>query len=236
MAAPLDSKGYYAILGISTGAALSDIKSAFRRLAIELHPDHNKAPDANATFQKLNEAYTALSDPAARAHYDTDQFAAPARQTSAQPPSEPIRCSSCGSISAQPRYVIFHIGLMPYAGATSARSATVAGRTDGLIWEASTKIGLRPQLRRIVFANLRTACGKWLWASPFERANSCGSSSKQGVTAWRTSSGSRRSAIHSANFVRRTGTYCVTTYPLESSGTQETEVAQPRDPTSSLGL
>ena len=111
MTPTLDPKGYYAILGVSPGAPLSDIKTAFRRRAIELHPDRNKASDASSTFQHLHEAYTVLSDPSSRAQYDTDQFEAPPQspargEAAPTSPAEPIACSVCGKVTAQPRYVI----------------------------------------------------------------------------------------------------------------------------------
>ncbi|MGI6033637.1 MAG: molecular chaperone DnaJ [Coriobacteriales bacterium] len=61
---------YYDILGVSRDASDSDIKKAFRRKARELHPDVNKAPDAEERFKELNEAYDVLSDPQKKAMYD----------------------------------------------------------------------------------------------------------------------------------------------------------------------
>lgn len=52
----------YEVLGLSKGAALQDVKSAYRKKAFELHPDLNPGnPDAGRQFQILNEAYVALS-------------------------------------------------------------------------------------------------------------------------------------------------------------------------------
>ena len=61
---------YYDILGVSRDASDNDIKKAFRRKARELHPDVNKAPDAEERFKELNEAYDILSDPQKKAMYD----------------------------------------------------------------------------------------------------------------------------------------------------------------------
>ena len=47
----------YAILGLSQGTGLEEVKKAFRRLAFELHPDLNPSHDAGPRFQRLNEAY-----------------------------------------------------------------------------------------------------------------------------------------------------------------------------------
>ena len=60
----------YEVLGVSKDATEADIKKAFRRRARELHPDVNKAPDAEDQFKELNEAYDVLSDANKRAQYD----------------------------------------------------------------------------------------------------------------------------------------------------------------------
>ncbi len=61
---------YYDILGVSSDAAKDEIKSAFRKKARELHPDVNKAPDAEDKFKELGKAYETLMDDNKRATYD----------------------------------------------------------------------------------------------------------------------------------------------------------------------
>ena len=61
---------YYEILGVSKDASKDEIKSAFRKKARELHPDVNKAPDAEEKFKELGKAYETLSDENKRATYD----------------------------------------------------------------------------------------------------------------------------------------------------------------------
>jgi molecular chaperone DnaJ len=61
---------YYELLGVPRAASDADIKSAFRTLARELHPDVSTEPDADARFRDVAEAYEVLSDPERRATYD----------------------------------------------------------------------------------------------------------------------------------------------------------------------
>ncbi|HTX79049.1 MAG TPA: molecular chaperone DnaJ [Longilinea sp.] len=63
-------RDYYEILGVPRDASPDDLKSAFRKLARQYHPDVNKAPDAEERFKEINEAYGVLSDPDKRAAYD----------------------------------------------------------------------------------------------------------------------------------------------------------------------
>ena len=65
---------YYSLLGVSRSASEADIKKAYREKARELHPDVNKATDAEEKFKAVNEAYQVLSDKEKRARYD--QFGA----------------------------------------------------------------------------------------------------------------------------------------------------------------
>lgn len=64
------SKNYYDVLGVSKNATEAEIKSAFRKLAKQYHPDVNKTPEAEAKFKEIGEAYSVLSDPDKRRQYD----------------------------------------------------------------------------------------------------------------------------------------------------------------------
>ncbi|NIR31125.1 MAG: J domain-containing protein [Gammaproteobacteria bacterium] len=67
-------RDYYEVLGVPRNADAKAIKDAFRRLALKYHPDRNKAPEAEARFKEIAEAYAVLSDPKKRAEYDTRGF------------------------------------------------------------------------------------------------------------------------------------------------------------------
>ncbi|MEO1279326.1 MAG: DnaJ domain-containing protein, partial [Planctomycetota bacterium] len=63
-------KDYYDVLGVPRGASQEDIRNAYRKLARELHPDVNKASDAQEKFAQVQAAYDVLCEPEKRAQYD----------------------------------------------------------------------------------------------------------------------------------------------------------------------
>jgi molecular chaperone DnaJ len=71
-------KDYYDVLSVARSASEEDIKKAFRKLALEFHPDRNKNEGAEDKFKEVNEAYQTLSDPKKRATYDRYGHAAAA--------------------------------------------------------------------------------------------------------------------------------------------------------------
>ena len=66
----MEKRDYYEVLGVSKNASPDEIKSAFRKLAKQYHPDVNKAPDAAEKFKEAQEAYAVLSDESKRKQYD----------------------------------------------------------------------------------------------------------------------------------------------------------------------
>ena len=61
---------YYDLLGVPTSTAQPELKAAYRKLALQLHPDVNPADDAGQRFAEVAAAYDVLSDPASRALYN----------------------------------------------------------------------------------------------------------------------------------------------------------------------
>ncbi len=61
---------FYALLGVTREVTEVELKKAYRKLAMEYHPDRNPAPDAEARFKEITEAYEVLRDPQKRAAYD----------------------------------------------------------------------------------------------------------------------------------------------------------------------
>lgn len=66
----MNKKDYYEVLGVPKDADDKTIKSAFRKLAKQYHPDVSKEPDAAEKFKEAQEAYAVLSDPEKRSQYD----------------------------------------------------------------------------------------------------------------------------------------------------------------------
>jgi molecular chaperone DnaJ len=66
-----EKRDYYEVLGVKRGASKDEIKDAYRKLAMQFHPDRNKSPEAEEKFKEISEAYAVLSDDQKRQQYDT---------------------------------------------------------------------------------------------------------------------------------------------------------------------
>jgi molecular chaperone DnaJ len=66
-----DKRNYYEILCVPESASKDVIKDAYRKLALQYHPDRNKSPGAEEKFKEISEAYAVLSDDEKRKQYDT---------------------------------------------------------------------------------------------------------------------------------------------------------------------
>lgn len=66
----MSKRDYYEVLGVTKAADKDEIKSAYRKLALQYHPDRNKSAGAEEKFKEISEAYAVLSDDEKRKRYD----------------------------------------------------------------------------------------------------------------------------------------------------------------------
>ncbi len=66
----MEKRDFYEVLGVGKDSNLQEIKKAYKKLAKQYHPDHNKSSDAEAKFKEVQEAYENLSDENKRKAYD----------------------------------------------------------------------------------------------------------------------------------------------------------------------
>lgn len=64
------SNDLYKVLGVSKSATASELKSAYRKLALQYHPDKNKSKEAEEKFKEINQAYEILGNEQKRKQYD----------------------------------------------------------------------------------------------------------------------------------------------------------------------
>src|SRR5512136_972275 len=65
-----EKRDYYEVLGVQKGSSKDQIKDAYRKLAMQFHPDRNKDAGAEERFKEISEAYAVLSDDQKRQQYD----------------------------------------------------------------------------------------------------------------------------------------------------------------------
>src|SRR3989344_3232567 len=63
-------KDYYQVLGVTKASTADEIKQAYRKLALQYHPDRNKGKDTEGKFKEVTQAYEVLSDPQKKQTYD----------------------------------------------------------------------------------------------------------------------------------------------------------------------
>lgn len=93
---PKNQPTLFGVLGISKSSSVEEIKKAFRRMALQWHPDVCKEPDASEVFIKIKRAYDVLSDPITRAKYEAglvlERTIATTEYTSPDVYRAPLRC------------------------------------------------------------------------------------------------------------------------------------------------
>lgn len=120
--ASMNEKDYYALLGVEHDATKDQIRRAFQRKAAKLHPDVNKAPDAEERFKEISEAYAVLSDETKRSRYDAMRSGNPFAAAATGNPSQGSYGSSpygAGPFGGSP----FGWGFPFDMGTTSRRSS-----------------------------------------------------------------------------------------------------------------
>lgn len=102
-----DINGYYVLLGVPVTASASQIKSAYRAMAKEFHPDSGRTTDGGSKFKAISQAYSVLGDPKHRAEYDSVCLTVQPSASRKAEAISPITCGECGKVTAQPRYLVF---------------------------------------------------------------------------------------------------------------------------------
>ena len=139
-----DPQGLYSALGVQPSATAEQIRAAYRKLAKETHPD-TSGNKSSERFHRISAAYEILGDPIRKAGYDGSAREAPKQEAEARKPQapeiEPICCSRCGQVTAQPRSLTFFrvygfiVGHMchPIEGIFCARCARWEGWKSSII-------------------------------------------------------------------------------------------------------
>jgi DnaJ-class molecular chaperone len=107
-------KTFYDLLGISSMASPEEIKKAYRKLALQLHPDKNPHKDAAELFKQLTEAYKILSHAASRFSYDASLHTAstpPPTKTGGTTRTTPSAKKSTAAPSQTGRTLIYHLNI-----------------------------------------------------------------------------------------------------------------------------
>ena len=144
------STSLYDTLGVKKDASQDEIQKAYRKKARKLHPDVNKAPEAELKFKEIGEAYEVLKDPDKRKRYD--QFGSDwkrAQQTGAPPPGwegvhfggqgfEGFDFGGMGGMGARRRFRLH--AARATTPSTSSRSSSSAGRAASVSpWRRSRR-------------------------------------------------------------------------------------------------
>ena len=162
------AKNYYEILGVDSKATQAEIKSAYRKLVKQYHPDlHPNDPNAAAKFKEINEANEVLSDEQKRAAYDYE-LANPG-------------ASNFGGFSGQGFggfggfSDIFNDIFSGFGGGTTSQRSTVKERGKDITVEVS-----------LSFLDAAKGCSKDISYSRKERCNTCKGTGAKNATSFKT--------------------------------------------------
>ncbi len=109
----MSPKNYYEILGLSHEASADEIKKAFRKLALKLHPDKNQNdPISENKFKEVTSAYSVLSDPFKKRDYDRVHFPPKTVKKPIPRPAPPTASSAAAKRATSiGRNLIYHLNL-----------------------------------------------------------------------------------------------------------------------------
>jgi DnaJ domain len=126
----------YVVLGVHRDATDSQIAQARRRLSREYHPDVNRAPDAAARFDEVQQAFNLLSDPAARAEYDRAD-GHPGLSRSGAAPNPGLATEAAPGIFISPAAVDFGLLTHKRDGTIAAVTVSWTGSPPGRITKSA---------------------------------------------------------------------------------------------------
>ncbi|UJR30204.1 hypothetical protein I4U23_017742 [Adineta vaga] len=118
-------KDCYAILGVKSTATGDEIKKAYRKKALQYHPDKNPSATAEETFKEINKAYETLGDVDKRRTYDLQQqkpYTTTTNKSTTQPNKQETSFKSSFHSPGQPHFT-FHTSATHNDGSSSSRSA-----------------------------------------------------------------------------------------------------------------
>lgn len=127
-------RDYYDVLGVDRQVDAATLKKAFRKKALEYHPDRNAGPEAEEKFKELAEAYQVLSDPDARARYDVGGFGAVDGRGVELDPSAFVDFTDIFSAFGD----LFGMGFGPFGGRGGRRSRVQRG--DDVLVEVKLRL------------------------------------------------------------------------------------------------
>jgi molecular chaperone DnaJ len=175
----MEKRDYYDVLGVSKTASEGEIKSAYKKKALEYHPDRNPDnPEAEEKFKEAAEAFDVLKDSEKRARYD--QMGHAAFQGGGGPGFGSFEdiFSAFGDIFGD---------LFGFGGGRGQRRGPGAGQSMRLVLEVDLE-ETAEEIRRTIDLKRRTVCSlcNGNRAEPGTQADSCGTCGGRGIVAQRT--------------------------------------------------